>query len=216
MAQKIKLRRGNKQDVPLLDQGEPVVTLDTKEFLFGTPSGNSNLLDQNHFFTPINYADKASAEPRFVQISGGGTLVYDPAAPSAIGTGAFRITGTGVWHMDTLYAAGPLSGMGGHAAIMHTSGSAVVLMGVQYYADDKTTTLGTVAQNNFIANSVGSTGSYVLYKNIVNNEGGGVTEFPVGGRWVTPRIEVVSNTGSLLIDSFQIFPLNFALVSLYK
>lgn len=216
MVQKIKLRRGNKQNVPLLDQGEPAVTLDTGEFLFGTPSGNKNLLEQNHLLTPINYADKALAEPRFVKIIGTGSLIYDAAAPSAIGTGAFRITGTGTWIMDTLFAASPFAGIGGHAAIMHTSGSAVVLIGVQHYADDKSTTLGTTAQNSFIANSVATTGSYVFYKETIVQEGAGDSQFPVGGRWVTPRIQVLSNTGSFLIDMFQIYHLNFALTALYK
>lgn len=216
MVQKIKLRRGNKEDVPLLDQGEPAVTLDTGEFLFGTPTGNKNLLDQNHLLTPINYADKAAAEPRFIRISGTGTLTYDAAAPSAMGTGAFRINGTGTWIMDTLFASAPLAGIGGHVALRHTSGSATILVGVQHYADDKTTTLGTVAQNSFVANSVASTGTYALYKETIVQEGAGDGQFPVGGRWVTPRIQVSSNTGSLLIDAFQIYHLNFALTALYK
>lgn len=42
---KIKLRRGNESDLPLLDEGEPALSLDTEKFFVGSPSGNIQLAD---------------------------------------------------------------------------------------------------------------------------------------------------------------------------
>lgn len=213
--QKIKLRRGSKADVPTLDDGEPAVTLDTKEFLFGTPSGNANIVNRNQVYSPINYADKASGVPHFIQLSGSGTLTYDDSAPSAMGKGAFSITGNGIWIMDTIYATCPLAGIGGHGVIRHTSGSGVVSLGAEFYQDDGSTVVGDTARRRFIRNSVGTTSSYAFNKGYLVNEGGAGTEFPAGARWITPRIEIASNTGTILVDCFVIYPMSFAMLSLY-
>lgn len=215
MVQKIKLRRGDKVNVPSLDQGEPAVTLDTKELVLGSPSGNFNVMNRNHVFMPINYADKSSGFNHFIKTSGTGTLIYDPAAPSAMGTGAYRITGNGTWVLQEIYAVCPLSGIGGHVAVQSASGSAVVSAGTIFYEDDKTTVIGTVAQQSFISNAVATTGSYVLSKAVIHNEGAGNDQLPVGARWLKPQITVASNTGDVLLDCWMVFPLNFALIALY-
>jgi len=132
-----------------------------------------------------------------------------------MGTGAYRITGNGTWVLQEIYAVCPLSGIGGHVAIQSASGSAVVSSGVLFFEDDKTTGVGSAAQENFIRNAVATTGSYALSKAIINGEGGGTDQLPVGARWLKPQITVASNTGDVLLDCWMVFPLNFALVALY-
>ncbi len=44
MGYKIQFRRGDKADLPQLDNGEPGFTEDTNELFIGTKEGNKNIL----------------------------------------------------------------------------------------------------------------------------------------------------------------------------
>lgn len=47
MANKIQVKRGNKNKLPILSAGEPAFVLDTKEFFIGSSSGNIKLIGEN-------------------------------------------------------------------------------------------------------------------------------------------------------------------------
>lgn len=54
MADKIRVRRGLKKDLPSLEAGEYGLSLDTKEIYIGTDSGNLHINKTNSFFIDLN------------------------------------------------------------------------------------------------------------------------------------------------------------------
>ena len=59
---KIKLRRGLEADLPILDEGEPALALDTNKFFIGGTSGNTQLANQKDLETISSDVDSVKAD----------------------------------------------------------------------------------------------------------------------------------------------------------
>jgi hypothetical protein len=169
----------------------------------------------NEVFCPINYAQKSSGLAFFQLISGTGTVTYNASAPSKMGTGAFEFTGTGVWVLNTVYAVNPDVGIGGFANYASTA-SATISLGYRGFDSTQTEISHNAVQNNFLANGVvyNST-TYAYVQNISTKEGSTAGTLPTNTRWLQPRIEISANAGTVMLDSFIIYPNKFATLTLY-
>ena len=65
MAQTIRLKRGNKANLPLLAVGEPAICLDTKELFIGTSSGNQRFGDAVIFSNGVPETSPADDKGKF-------------------------------------------------------------------------------------------------------------------------------------------------------
>jgi hypothetical protein len=176
---------------------------------------NTFLQYSNEVFCPINYAQKSSGLPFFQLISGTGSVTYNASAPSRMGVGAFEFTGTGVWVLNTVYAANPDVGIGGFANYASTA-SATISLGYRGFDSTQAVITHNDVQNNFLANAVvyNST-TYAYVQNISTKEGSTAGTIPTNTRWLQPRIEISANAGTVRLDSFIIYPNKFATLTLY-
>lgn len=171
----------------------------------------------NDVFCPINYADKASGLPFFQLISGTGSVSYNSAATSRIGTGAYEFTGTGVWVLNTFYAVNPDVGIGAVANYAITTGSGTLSLGFRGFDASQSVIAHVATQNNFLLNAGAvSSATYTYAQAMCVKEGAAVGNFPTSTRWLQPRIEIAANPSTIRLDSFLIYPLRFATMALYS
>lgn len=209
---KIKIRGGTLEQLKTisLSEREFGITNDTKEPFVGTASGNRNLVDKSRIYVPVDYSDKAGGMAYFTKISGSGNLTYD-SSESAMGKGTFAVSvGGGVWQIERFYPVAPLFGIGGHVCI---KGPGTFSIGADFYDKDKVLLSSTTAQKNFLVNSIVGGGSFAAYKNYLISEGTGVNNFPVGARFIKPRITVSGNAIAVKVDAFIIYPGTFSILT---
>lgn len=211
---KIKIRGGLLSELRsiTLDIRETGVTTDTKEFFVGSTDGNKNLVDRSQIYMPVNYSDKESGVNFFKNTSGLAVISYDPSE-SAMGKGCFSVpVNGGTFELERFYPVSPLFGIGGHIAI---KGIGLFEVGVDFYDADFNPIPATSAQQNFLVDSVVGGTSFGAYKNYLIDEGVGDNNFPVGTRFIKPRVTVTSNATPVKFDSFIIYPSSFSILSLY-
>jgi len=69
---RIRLRRGNKTDLPALAEGEPAFVKDEQEIYVGTSSGNINLTNRTGFAAHL----ESKTPHKFVDHGGGSEYQY--------------------------------------------------------------------------------------------------------------------------------------------
>lgn len=208
---KIKLRRGILTLLPgLLDAGEPGFTTDTGEIFVGNGVKNHNITDKARVFVPIDWSDKQAGLPFIEKVSGAGIVSYN-STESAMGKGCYSASGDGSWQIKRMYPVSPLIGIGGHVVL---KGSMLASVGCKFYDQDGTELAATAAQAGFIANGQPVGTSFTMYKGWLQGEGAGATQFPTGTRFIRPYFTLSSVT-SARVDAFIVYPMSFAMTSLY-
>lgn len=206
--QKIIIRRGSLSNLPVLAEAEPALTRDSLELYVGGLPGEPNILlsrSAPETLVAVDYSNKSQI--MFTKISGTGSLSYDSSAPSSIGTGAFSVTGNGIWEIDRIVPIAPSQGIGGYADVRNTVGTSTVSFGATFLSADKTEITFNEVQNNFIANSVLTNAVFQHFNSgIIRGEGVSAGNLPTGARWLKPRLQVSGNTGTLDFDNFMIIP----------
>lgn len=160
-----------------------------------------------------NLVNKASDLDRWVKISGTGAMSYVHDTNCLAGKGHFEITGTGLFVFEDYIPVMPFAGIGGYLGA-YSSATATVTIGFQAY--DANLALLT-PNGGFLKNSASLTGSWEYIQDICVLEApSGVNKFPVGTRFIKPSIQVLTNTGTVYFDAFNIFPMTFSTISLYS
>lgn len=148
----------------------------------------------------------------YVGVGSAGELTHDVAVASSSGVGILKVTGDEVMLQEgELYPMSPLLGMGGFA-IVKCDAAATVSFGVECY-DESETYLGNYKE--FIMDSVAIGTSWAIYQGVIRDEGAGQDNFPAGTKFVLPTIQITGNTGEVHIDSYGVFPLNYAKAALF-
>lgn len=153
--------------------------------------------------------------------SGSAIVTFNSALESAIGQGAFSVTGTGNIVGKKVLPVNVNVGVGGHINIRRTGTAGNISVGVQCL-DVSLNSLGT---RYFIASSL-DPGELVLITGtmesgfqkgiMVGTTGFPNLMFPVGTKFVQPILTVTSNNGTIVFDSFEIDNMTYARVATWS
>lgn len=178
-----------------LIQANELVTKSAINYSFG-----SNVNDWNA---------KASTLTDYTVTSGSLAITFDAALESAIGVGAFRLTGTGTLVSRKKLPVNPNVGIGGFINMKRQGALGVVSIGVVCY-DSSYNILGT---RNFLYNTYGLGNGAMessFQKRTMSGIGATDITFPTGTRFVQPTISVTSNDSGIIFDSFEVMNLSYA------
>lgn len=142
-----------------------------------------------------NVVNKKYLAYYFKQVSGAGSLTYNPSATYEDGSGRFEVTGIGRWEA---YVEMPVSSERGLGAMMwHSSltGTATVAIGAACY-DASHVLLGN---RPFLFTGTAPTISTMLQKIIVK-AGAANDTYVANTRFVKFYIDVTANTGTYIVD----------------
>lgn len=153
-------------------------------------------------FTQLDFFNKADAVSQFTRTSGSGTVSYNAAGPSVIGTGCFQFSGTGTWITNALFPVSVDSGVKGTCHYATTS-NATVSIGFLSYNSALSVIAVSPAQNYFLLNGANiSNASLIQASGTVRGEGISNSNIPTGTRYIQPVINITANSSVVYIDAF--------------
>ncbi len=157
----------------------------------------------------LDWSRKDLIPSQFEQIGGLGVSLNSGASSGWGQRGCLELVNMGTLSTKKFLPVTGKLGIGGHVHIRTSAGAATIYVGVNCYDQD----YSFITSRWFILPGVSASSSDLetcYYNGLIAGIGAGAGDLPSGTRFVKPTITLSANSGTVQVDNFDVFSLNYS------